>query len=97
MQYATLLYKLIACHMLGDYVLQTDFLANTKGQNWWHLIAHCVLYTLPFAMAFGIDYNILLLFVSHIIIDALKARWQKIDYTQDQVAHIIIMVLLYIV
>lgn len=83
--------------MLGDYVLQTDFLANTKGQNWWHLIAHCVLYTLPFAMAFGIDYNILLLFVSHIIIDALKARWQKIDYTQDQVAHIIIMVLLYIV
>jgi hypothetical protein len=27
-------YIAIALHMLGDYVLQTDFIAKTKGENW---------------------------------------------------------------
>ena len=53
-----LLYKLIVCHFLGDYVLQVDFLAKTKGSNWWHLIAHCFLYTLPFYVAFGFDWRL---------------------------------------
>ena len=49
MIFATI-YKLLACHMLGDYVMQTDFLARTKGESWWHLLAHCVTYTVPFAV-----------------------------------------------
>lgn len=84
-------YKLLAAHMLGDYVLQTDFLARTKGESWWHLLAHCVTYTVPFAIAFGIDWRVAWLLATHIVIDALKARWNKISYAQDQVAHIVAM------
>lgn len=92
-----LLYKLVACHMLGDYALQPDFLARTKGENWWHLLAHCVLYVVPFTVVFGVDQRICWLLVSHALIDALKARWHVIGYAQDQTAHILVMIALYMV
>ena len=85
------LYELLACHFIGDYVLQIDFLAKTKGENWWHLIAHCVLYSVPFAVAFGIDWRIALIVITHIVIDALKARYKKINYLTDQMLHLIIL------
>ena len=83
-----LLYKLIACHFVGDYVLQNDFLAQTKGSNWWHLIVHCVLYTIPFAVMFGFDWRIAVIIATHIIVDALKARWKFIGYLIDQLIHL---------
>ena len=90
-----LLYKLMACHMLGDYALQSDFLVMTKGANWWHLLVHCTLYSLPFAVVFGFDWRVLALLASHVLVDAAKARWQVLDYTADQVLHVVVMVLLY--
>lgn len=96
MSYYVLLFKLTACHMLGDYVLQSDYLARTKGMNLWHLLAHCVLYVVPFSVVFGIDQRILWLFLSHLLIDAMKARWQVIGYASDQVAHVVMMLALYL-
>ena len=90
------LYKLAACHMIGDYVLQTDYLAKTKGDNWWHLIAHCVTYTVPFAVAFGTDWRIAALLVTHFVIDALKARWHAIGYVHDQISHMVVALALYL-
>ena len=29
---------LIMCHLVGDYVLQSNFIASTKGKNWYHFI-----------------------------------------------------------
>ena len=55
------MYKLMLCHFLGDYVFQTDFIAKTKGENWWHMLAHCVTYTAPFIYFFGFDLNIVAL------------------------------------
>lgn len=91
-----LLFKLVACHMFGDYVLQTDYLAQTKGENWWHLLVHCVLYVVPFAVVFGIDQRIFWLLLSHLLIDAMKARWKAIGYMSDQVAHVVMMLALYL-
>ena len=96
MSYCVLLFKLIACHMLGDYVLQNDFLARTKGENWWHMVAHCVLYTIPFAVAFGIDCRIAALLTTHMVIDTLKAREHAIGYATDQIAHVVMMLALYL-
>jgi len=81
---------LIFCHVLGDYVLQIDFLAKTKGNNWYHLIVHCFLYVFPFFVYFGIDWRLILLFCTHVIIDALKARYKKINYVTDQILHYLI-------
>lgn len=82
-----LIYKLITFHLIGDYVLQIDFIAKTKGDNLYHLLAHCFLYTVPFYLCFGFDTRLIVLLISHIIIDVLKARYKAIDYVQDQVMH----------
>lgn len=81
---------IIMCHLVGDYVLQDDFIAKSKGTNLYHLFVHCALYVLPFYLAFGIDLRLCIIFVSHVIIDALKARYNKINYLADQVAHYLI-------
>lgn len=92
-----MLYKiiiLVMCHLIGDYVLQCDFIAQTKGKNWYHLFVHSVLYCVPFTLVFGIDIRLLIMFVGHFIIDTGKARYNYISYSQDQLMHY--MYLLYI-
>lgn len=34
---------LVFCHLIGDYVLQCDFIAKTKGENRYHMLVHCLL------------------------------------------------------
>ena len=84
---------LVMCHMIGDYVLQTDFLAKTKGENWYHLIVHSVLYSVPFFIVFGNVEVTIFIIISHIIIDAVKARFKAINYVTDQILHYIIALL----
>lgn len=57
-------FRLVLCHLVGDYVLQSDFLAKTKGESWYHLLVHCLLYCLPFYLAFGFTH-----------LAALRAAW----------------------
>lgn len=87
-------FDIIFCHVVGDYILQQDFIAKTKGENWYHLFVHCVLYVLPFRIVFGLDYRLLVLFMSHFVIDALKARYKLINYVEDQVFHYYILFLI---
>ena len=86
-----LIITLIFCHLIGDYVLQTDFIAKTKGTNWYHLIIHCALYCLPFFVIYGLTWQLLFIFITHIVIDPLKARYNKINYITDQLLHYIVM------
>lgn len=90
------IYFCLACHAIGDYFLQTDFLATTKGKNFWHMLMHCLLYTIPFAMVFGIDWKILVLFGTHVLIDLLKSSWDLISYPADQILHLFILFAVYI-
>ena len=84
------LIQIVLCHLFGDYVLQTDFIAKTKGSNWYHMFVHCALYILPFYVVFGFDWRLIFVFVTHCIIDPLKARCNKINYITDQVLHYLV-------
>lgn len=90
------IYIIVICHLIGDYVLQCDFIAKTKGSNWYHLFVHCALYVVPFSICFGVDLRIAVLFILHMFIDPLKARWNVISYPQDQLAHYMTALVLYI-
>ncbi len=81
---------IILCHLVGDYVLQVDFIAKTKGTNWYHLFVHCALYVLPFYIVFGLTWQLVFIFVAHMIIDPLKARYNKINYVTDQILHYVV-------
>jgi hypothetical protein len=84
---AELIYKLIFCHLIGDYVLQNDFIAKSKGENMYHMLVHCFLYAVPFYIVFGFDEKIPIIIITHIIIDIGKARYKVIDYVTDQILH----------
>lgn len=83
------LFLAVMCHLIGDYVLQIDYIAKTKGENWYHLFVHCALYVLPFYICFGYDFKIAILFIAHIIADAAKSRYKTIGYWEDQCLHYI--------
>ncbi len=89
--------ELILCHLIGDYVLQVDFIAKSKGDNYYHMFVHCALYCVPFYFLFGISFKLLFLFITHIVIDLLKARYKKIDYKTDQILHYIVLMILWLV
>lgn len=79
--------NLILCHLVGDYVLQIDFIAKSKGQNIYHLLVHCLLYCLPFYIVFDMNWQLIPLLILHIIIDLLKAKYKLIPYWLDQLLH----------
>lgn len=85
---------LIVCHLIGDYILQTEFLAKTKGDNFYHLLVHCVLYCVPFAYLFGVDWRIGVLFVTHVLIDWWKCRG-TVGYAEDQFMHYLTAFVIY--
>lgn len=81
------IFVIVLCHLIGDYVLQSDYIATTKGSNWYHLVVHSLLYSVPFYLVFGWRLMLLFLIVNHITMDALKARYNVIDYKSDQINH----------
>lgn len=85
----------VFCHLLGDYVLQSNFVSVGKAASWYLLLVHCVLYILPFYIAFGLDARIYALFVSHFLID-MYDRWGKSNELIDQIGHYSIMAYLYV-
>lgn len=86
-EFFTIAFKLLVCHLFGDYVLQTDFIAKTKGENFYHLIVHCVLYIVPFILV-GVRINLLwFIFATHLVIDYFKAINKVIEYDEDQYLH----------
>ncbi len=89
------LFLLVICHLIGDYVLQSDFIAKTKGENWYHLFVHSALYVVPFYIAFGFGWELGFLVCSHFLIDTMKARHNKIGYAGDQILHYLWAISLY--
>lgn len=83
--------NLILCHLIGDYVLQSDFIANTKGKIIYHFFVHCALYCVPFVVLYGYDIKTIYLFVTHFIIDVSKAKYSLISYFQDQMLHYVVL------
>lgn len=73
------LLALVYAHLLADYPLQGQFLAEQKGKNPILLITHAVIWTGTIALAghllgFNVDLlDVTLLFTVHLIADWLKA------------------------
>jgi hypothetical protein len=70
-------YWLLVLHAVGDYWLQSDWMAQEKTKGSWPAIAHALTYTLPFVLLFGLQWQPLLLIGgTHFIID----RWRLARY-----------------
>ena len=92
---------LLAAHMLGDYILQTDYLASKKLTNWKIRLIHVWFYTMPFAVI-GLLYDlpwlrllwfVLAVAVPHFVIDSrrfcTKSPWVFKPLMVDQTLHMV--------
>jgi hypothetical protein len=93
-------------HYICDYPLQGSFLAQTKGQYWYSLLVHSLIYGLGMALVFKVlgvfaIWKAVVLVISHIIIDYKKvtAKNKEKALTSylyiDQALHLIINFVLY--
>lgn len=55
-------------HLWGDYLTQSDWMANEKTKRWWPAIIHSLIYALPFFII-GSWKAVLVIGITHAFID----------------------------
>ena len=71
---------LIFAHFIGDWALQSDWIAKNKEQYWYVMLAHCMIWTCCICIALQfigtpiVIWTILFLVVGHGVCDTIKAR-----------------------
>lgn len=56
-------------HFIGDYVLQSDWMAVNKTSRWWPAIAHAGTYGLPFLLLTQDPWALSIIVGTHLVID----------------------------
>ncbi len=89
--YAVLIW--LACHFLGDFAFQSTWMAANKGKSWEVNFYHAATYTAVFVLfARATPAAIAVIFLSHVIIDPLKTRYNIIKpIWVDQALHFIVI------
>lgn len=68
---------LVFAHFIGDYGLQSQWMAENKGRNWYVLIAHGMIWTACISIALQylgllFPWKVVFLATEHIIVDGFK-------------------------
>ena len=63
---------IILAHLVGDYVIQSHWMACEKTKRWWPAIAHGLTYTLPYLLVTQSPLALLVIASTHIVIDRLR-------------------------
>lgn len=66
----------LLCHAVGDYVLQSDWMANNKTRRSVAALAHAVTYALPFLLLHPSATAVVVIVSTHFVID----RWRLARY-----------------
>lgn len=67
---------MIVCHLFGDYVLQSHFMATEKTKRSAPALAHVIAYTLPFIFLTRSPWALVFIGGTHFVID----RWRLARY-----------------
>ena len=102
-----MLLKILFAHALGDYFLQSNYLAMNKGKDNYLLCIHAILYTFAVSLIFGNEISQLwywLILLIHISVDYIKARGitpkimgDKNALILDQIIHFLTLILALVV
>jgi hypothetical protein len=61
--------EILLAHLVGDYVIQTDWMAVEKTKRWLPAIVHAATYTVPFVLITQSWLALLVIFGTHAVID----------------------------
>ncbi|ART68224.1 hypothetical protein BTO20_06170 [Mycobacterium dioxanotrophicus] len=56
-------------HMVGDYLIQSDWMAQEKTKRWWPAVAHALTYGIPFLFVTQSLLALLVIISTHAVID----------------------------
>lgn len=79
-------YQLLA-HLIGDYVLQSEWMALNKTKRSWPAIVHVFFYTLPFCFLTNNVFALILIAGTHFLIDRFSIA-KKIGKFRDYICPI---------
>lgn len=66
----------LVAHAVGDYILQSHWMATEKTKRWIPALVHAAAYTLPFLLITRSPSALLVIAGTHAVIDRLRlARW----------------------
>lgn len=60
---------IILAHLVGDYLIQSHWMATEKVNRWWPAIAHGLTYTLPYLLVTQSALALTVIATTHIVID----------------------------
>ena len=60
---------IILAHLVGDYLLQSHWMATEKVHRWWPAVAHGLTYTLPYLVVTRSPLALLVIAGTHVVID----------------------------
>ncbi len=63
---------IILAHLVGDYFIQSHWMATEKVKRWWPAVVHGVSYTLPFLIITQSPMALLVIAGTHIVIDRFR-------------------------
>lgn len=111
--YITMFVMLVGAHAIGDYALQSEYIAREKTRDLYVLFIHATIWTFTVAMTgyvIGLPINLVhilfILWVPHFVMDYLKAqsKWfpsvvpdPKKQLTIDQAVHYFQLLVLLVV
>lgn len=83
-------YAILFAHFVGDFVLQSDWMARNKSKSWAALSWHILVYTLCF-VPFGVVYAVVNGLV-HMAVDAVTSRMSSKLWQQGRVHDFFVVV-----
>lgn len=63
---------IILAHLVGDYLIQSHWMAVEKVHRWWPAVAHGATYTVPYVFVTQSPTALAVIAVTHVLID----RWR---------------------
>jgi len=76
-----MLAEALLAHLVGDYLLQSDWMASEKTLRWWPAIVHGVAYSLPFLLITRSPWALLVIGGTHVVLDRFRVAkyviWAK--------------------
>lgn len=69
MEFPAVIGAIILAHLIGDYLLQSHWMATQKVTRWWPAFVHGVTYTLPFLFITQSPLALIFIAGTHMVID----------------------------
>lgn len=79
---------IVLAHLVGDYLLQSHWMATCKTQRWWPAVVHGLTYTLPYLLVTRSPLALLVICGTHIVIDRYRLA-RHLVWLKNQLAPVI--------